>query len=626
MNNSAPIIDSFFPNITSFSIIELNTQTFNISASDPENSTLTTSWYLNGALQSIGFEYNFTGNYSSAGLYNITAAVSDGFLSTFQSWNLTVNNTNQPPQVQNITLISSDSLNRTNGTLQAAWNFSDSDEDNQTDNETKWYNNSVEVTALANLTSITSGNTTKNQSWIFSVRVYDNSNWSIWYNSSNLTIQNTAPNLTQISNITATENDLINITINATDIDNDSLTYFINDTRFNHNFTWQTTSLDSGTYIVNITVSDNTSNTSQLVHINISELTDNDNDGINDTIDYLIGSSPSSSTMSLSIAVNGSTNLSQAFNNTLLVKFTNTTNPIVEFNWTFNSTNKLNLAAITIEKQTGTEFGSLIVKGLNPQTKTVYVDNLNQNLSTICIKDAEITSIDNISSGCNGANETLITCNGIIQNGYNCTNMTGRYKITGLSHSGIKEQCADADGDGYGTGCQIGNDCDDSSSSVNPGASEVCGNNIDDDCDGSTDEGCAPPPSGGGSSSRRQPPVVVCTESWSCTGWSECIGGMQVRACTDLNNCGTIFLMPDENQFCIIPEEIIKEEPVIEEEILPTIEKPLIKIAANDLSFDNILSEPSILKQGTIYIVVITFILLFTMLFTLRREKKRFDK
>ncbi|MFM7015896.1 MAG: MopE-related protein [Bacteroidota bacterium] len=63
---------------------------------------------------------------------------------------------------------------------------------------------------------------------------------------------------------------------------------------------------------------------------------------------------------------------------------------------------------------------------------------------------------------------------------------------------------ADADGDGYGnsaisttscTGVPTGyvansTDCDDNSSSVHPGATEICFNNIDDDCDGLIDEFC----------------------------------------------------------------------------------------------------------------------------------------
>lgn len=50
--------------------------------------------------------------------------------------------------------------------------------------------------------------------------------------------------------------------------------------------------------------------------------------------------------------------------------------------------------------------------------------------------------------------------------------------------------CTDADGDGYaveGGGCGPV-DCNDANASVNPGASEVCANGIDDDCDGLTDD------------------------------------------------------------------------------------------------------------------------------------------
>lgn len=47
----------------------------------------------------------------------------------------------------------------------------------------------------------------------------------------------------------------------------------------------------------------------------------------------------------------------------------------------------------------------------------------------------------------------------------------------------------DSDGDGY-TSCE--GDCDDANAAINPGAEEVCGNGIDDDCDGENDEDCGP--------------------------------------------------------------------------------------------------------------------------------------
>jgi len=55
--------------------------------------------------------------------------------------------------------------------------------------------------------------------------------------------------------------------------------------------------------------------------------------------------------------------------------------------------------------------------------------------------------------------------------------------------------CIDNDGDGYGDPASAACthpelNCDDGNPSVNPGATEVCGNGIDDNCNGLADEGC----------------------------------------------------------------------------------------------------------------------------------------
>ncbi len=66
-----------------------------------------------------------------------------------------------------------------------------------------------------------------------------------------------------------------------------------------------------------------------------------------------------------------------------------------------------------------------------------------------------------------------------------------------LSHnnSGICSvpTCVDNDGDGYGRGCSSGEDCNDIpgvGGNINPGASEICGDNIDNNCNLQTDECC----------------------------------------------------------------------------------------------------------------------------------------
>ncbi|MEW6079315.1 MAG: PilC/PilY family type IV pilus protein [Thermodesulfobacteriota bacterium] len=72
---------------------------------------------------------------------------------------------------------------------------------------------------------------------------------------------------------------------------------------------------------------------------------------------------------------------------------------------------------------------------------------------------------------------------------------------------GVDENCSlwyqDADGDGYGNAASSvmassqpggyvadNTDCDDTRNTVNPGAMEICADALDNDCDGSTDEGC----------------------------------------------------------------------------------------------------------------------------------------
>ncbi|MFA6461026.1 MAG: hypothetical protein WCV90_02070 [Candidatus Woesearchaeota archaeon] len=49
----------------------------------------------------------------------------------------------------------------------------------------------------------------------------------------------------------------------------------------------------------------------------------------------------------------------------------------------------------------------------------------------------------------------------------------------------------------------------------------------------------APPPSSGS-----------CTESWTCSEWSECVDGQKLRVCKDQRNCKTTFNKPVDKQVC----------------------------------------------------------------------------
>src|SRR3989344_2754559 len=42
----------------------------------------------------------------------------------------------------------------------------------------------------------------------------------------------------------------------------------------------------------------------------------------------------------------------------------------------------------------------------------------------------------------------------------------------------------------------------------------------------------------------------ACTESWSCTEWSDCVNNTKTKTCTDLNNCNTTNNKPIQFQEC----------------------------------------------------------------------------
>lgn len=66
----------------------------------------------------------------------------------------------------------------------------------------------------------------------------------------------------------------------------------------------------------------------------------------------------------------------------------------------------------------------------------------------------------------------------------------------GQTDEGCDVTCADADGDGYPDASCGGTDCNDSDAAINPGAAEVCGNTLDENCNGASDNTCLSCPDG----------------------------------------------------------------------------------------------------------------------------------
>jgi len=245
------------------------------NSTDVDNNTITYTyvWYKNNVYDSktgpTSQLYDTLSNTNTAKgeVWNCTVVPYDGVDNgTNVTTSLTILNT--VPQAQSVSLTSDDTLNRTNGTLTGAWIFADNDTDTEQSNETLWYNNSVLVSELNNLISINSSNTTKDESWIFSVRVNDGSVWSDWINSTSLIINNAVPEFNEtLVNQDGYSGQPFTYQINCTDIDEDTITYFDNTNLFdidaNGLISDTPSGAESGAYSIIINCSDGTVNATQ---------------------------------------------------------------------------------------------------------------------------------------------------------------------------------------------------------------------------------------------------------------------------------------------------------------------------------------------------------------------------
>jgi len=121
----------------------------------------------------------------------------------------------------------------------------------------------------------------------------------------------------------------------------------------------------------------------------------------------------------------------------------------------------------------------------NDGAGTFYVDNVKQYAPVVVCTDADLDNYS-IEGGACGP----VDCDDTVAS---CTNdcLTLAYQdadIDTFGNPAVSSRACDAP-----VGFVLNNiDCDDTNVAVNPGAIEVCGNLIDDNCNGATDEGCTP--------------------------------------------------------------------------------------------------------------------------------------
>ena len=209
--------------------------TCNYTYSDEDNDTESGTsfrWYKDNVLQAgLTTQVISSGNTTKNEVWicEITPHDGHGFAgNAVNSTNETIQNS--APEAISLVIDSTDSGDRTNGTLNSSWTFSDDDAgDSQQGYIIKWYKDDAEQAGLENSTTVASSYTAKGEAWKFSASLYDGDSWGDYSNSSALTIINTpptAPVVDVLPDNPGNDDDLVaNIVVASTDIDNDTITY-----------------------------------------------------------------------------------------------------------------------------------------------------------------------------------------------------------------------------------------------------------------------------------------------------------------------------------------------------------------------------------------------------------------
>jgi len=215
--------------------------------------------------------------YEDGGIYDIIATVSDGTEQSTNSFLLTINNINDAPIVENIEPMTIDETD----TAELIINAQDPDNDKLTYSVTI-----TRSTIVAPKSDIFIQDPNQENKFTWKTNYEDMGTYYVYVNVDDgksktskdfsLTVNdiNAPPTIEPIEDITVDENELVTITINANDIDEDTMTYSVNNDNFvkteqSNVFEWQTNHEDEGTYNIIVTVSDGTEDITEDLTITI---------------------------------------------------------------------------------------------------------------------------------------------------------------------------------------------------------------------------------------------------------------------------------------------------------------------------------------------------------------------
>ncbi len=294
--------------------------------------------------------------------------------------------------------------------------------------------------------NITVNDTSNNQnSTLLQVNVNDTTSPTIILNNPAANLINDSVNVTNVTfNCSVTDlSNLFNISLYITNSSNTSfaLNQTTNITRLSNSSNWSL-SLPTGNYTWNCLGYDTYNNsawasTNRTITIGF---VDNDGDSVSDSLDLLEGNETNVNTTgltSLNITISGNSTTG-SYSDEQEIVFYDSSEKIVNFTHNFSSS-QLDLSKVRVIKATNSIIINLSGQVQANYNKTVYITD--NNFASLCVKDAEVNSIDNITSLCTGTNETdLTTCLGSSANlnNLNCSDLGSTIEIKNLRHSAIR--------------------------------------------------------------------------------------------------------------------------------------------------------------------------------------------
>lgn len=136
----------------------------------------------------------------------------------------------------------------------------------------------------------------------------------------------------------------------------------------------------------------------------------------------------------------------------------------------------------TVTRSGLTSFSPFAVLGKNSVPEFIDEDNDGYPVGTDC-NDNNAAIHPNATEICNGIDDN---CDGQIDEGLSLFTYYQDNDADGFGNSSVSIQSC-SQPSGYVT---TSGDCNDNNAAINPGASEICGNGFDDNCNGQVDEGC----------------------------------------------------------------------------------------------------------------------------------------